>query len=312
MHHTSDLGTSANLPITTKIPGYRFRRESGSDRIGIWLDAEQESLGRKVTVKILRPELEEVEAAQREFLAEMDRLLTLDHSGLLRVLDTVRTPPLALVTERAAGATLQGLLDEKKPMGPKSSARLARSVLGALIYLESKDLAHKNVTPSFIQLKADDQTRLVTFRNIISIDSQKALKGKLVQDANYVAPEQLGGSFDIGPNTIVYQVASLWFHMLAAQPPHVADLPLEVAKLHFHKDFPSLRRLQPFLAPPIYDVFARCGAKDPSHRISPSELMDALTAVAEGRTPTLPAAPESAEPKSSLPVLKARKRRHRR
>ena len=79
-HTETDLGTVSNLPVKVEIPGYRLRAQVGEDAIGLWFDAEQRGLGRNVTVKILRPRYDQVEAARKQFLAEMDRLAPLDHA----------------------------------------------------------------------------------------------------------------------------------------------------------------------------------------------------------------------------------------
>ena len=48
MTFDTDFGTASNLPVHITVPGFRLRAQVGSDVIGLWFDAEQESLGRKV------------------------------------------------------------------------------------------------------------------------------------------------------------------------------------------------------------------------------------------------------------------------
>ena len=171
-------------PVDISIPGYRLRRQVGSDAIGLWFDAEQESLGRKVTIKVLKPEYEHHDGARREFLNEMDRLAPLAHPNLLRILDSARGDRLLLVTERIGQRSLQTLLAEGKPLGEEVSFQRAHDVARALDYLYRKGLAHKNVSPRLITLVEDSGSRLVTFRNVITAEELAALKGKLAQDAN--------------------------------------------------------------------------------------------------------------------------------
>ncbi len=123
------------------MPGFRLRRQVGSDSIGVWFDAEQKTLGRKLTVKVLKPRLEGKEAARRAFLAEMDRLIPLDHPNVLRVIDAQRDDPLALITERTGGQTLAHLLEPETPLGQHASLRYAHGIASALAYLVSQGLA---------------------------------------------------------------------------------------------------------------------------------------------------------------------------
>ncbi len=305
MTQSTDFGGTTELPISTEIKGYRFRFLSGEDKIGLWIDAEQESLGRTVTVKVLRPEFENNEIAQREFLAEMDRLTKLDHPVLLRVLDTIRTPPLALVTDRVAAHTLKDILEQDKPVEPRLAARAGHSLARGLKYLYDEGWAHKNLTPTLIQVRGDDTCRLVTFRNIIPFERLIALKGKLAQDANYVAPEQLAGEHEVGATTPCYQIACLIFHAVSGKPPHQGRTPMDVARAHLHKEFPSLKMRRAFLPDALYELIDAATVRDPEARPSLDEMAETLGAIGSGgRRKSGPAGPSK-----DAPVLKRRRRR---
>jgi len=303
---TTDIGTASSLPVHVEIPGYRLRHLSDSDSIGFLFSAEQTSLGRKVTLKILKPKYEDHPRAREEFLAEMDRLAGLDHPNLPRVLDMHREGLLVLVTERVGVHPLQAALEDGKPLAEGRAVSLALGVARALRYLASEGFAHKNVSPRTV-ITRPDGCRLLTFRNVIPLSEQAALKGRLVQDPRYVAPEQLAGPHAVGPNTPCYVVAGLLFHMLTANPPHEGASAKETAVAHLKQPFPSPRRYQPFLAKAYQDVIAACTQLDPDARPSLDELVEALEALADGRDPGL------APPKPSGPVApKPRRRRRRR
>jgi len=302
VHDPHDSGTASTLPFSVQVPGYRLRREAGGDALGIWFDAEQESLGRKVTLKVLKPQFEAHEGARKEFLAEMDRLSQLDHGNLPHVLDSVREGTLVLVVERLPGRTADELLVPGKPAGEATSLRLVRGVARALAHLVGKGLAHKNVTPKLISLREDGEPRLVTFRNVVTLEELGGLRGRIAQDAFYVAPEQLGGEDPIGGPTHAYHVAALLFHLLAGRPPHEGT-PQEVARAHFKEPFPSLKRLQPFLPTGIYDLIAACTARAPADRLPLPRVVEALEALVEKRDPGL------AQPESKGPRPRRRRRR---
>jgi serine/threonine-protein kinase len=285
VHDSSDLGTASTLPLQVNVPGYRLRREAGTDALGVWFDAEQESLGRRVTLKVLKPQFEAHEGARRDFLAEMDRLSLLDHPNLPHVLDTKREGTLVLVVERIGTRTVEELLEPGKPLGD-AAFRIARGVARALAHLVEKGLAHKNVTPRLITLKEDGEPRLATFRNVITLEELGGLRGRLAQDACYVAPEQLGGTDPIGPATHGYHLGALLFHLLAGRPPHEGE-PQEVARAHFAEPFPSLKRYQPFLAPGVYDLLAACTARSPAERLPLPRVVEAIEALADRKDPGL-------------------------
>jgi serine/threonine protein kinase len=306
VHDSYDSGTASTLPFSVQIPGYRLCREAGSDALGIWFDAEQTSLGRKVTLKVLKAQYEAHEGARREFLAEMDRLAKLHHPNLPGMLDSIREGTLVLVVERIPAQTADELLVPGKPAGEATSLRVARGVARALAHLVENGLAHKNVTPKLIALREDGEPRLVTFRNVVSLEELGGLRGRIAQDPHYVAPEQLGGDSPIGPPAHAYHVAALLYHLLAARPPHEGT-PQEVARAHFKEPFPSLKRIQPFLPTGIYDLITACTARAPAERPPLPRVVEALEALAEKRDPGL--APP--EPKGAIEAPRPRRRRRR-
>ena len=301
-----DTGTASTLPFSVSVPGYRLRREAGSDAVGLWFDAEQQSLGRKVTIKVLKPQFEAHETARREFLAEMDRLSQLDHNNIPHVLDSVREGTLVLVVERIGGRTLEELLVPGKPAGEATALRVARGVARALAYLVEHGLAHKNVTPRLITLREDGEPRVVTFRNVVSLEELGGLRGRITQDPLYVTPEQLGGDEPIGPAAHGYHVAALLYHLLAGRPPHEGDAQ-EVARAHYKEPFPSLKRIQPFLPPGFYDLIAACTARSPADRPPLPRVVEALEALAEKKDPGL--AKPDAKGAGAAPRPRRRRRR---
>lgn len=312
MSHSTDLGTMSNLPVQVTIPGYRLRRQVGADAVGLWFDAEQESLGRKVTLKILRPEYEANAAARREFLAEMDLLAPLDHPDILHVIDTVRDNVPVLMTDRIAQENLETLLRPTRPLGEQTSLLYARSIARAAEYLTGIGLAIKNLTPSLLTLR-DGGLRVIPFRNILRLEEQIALKGKLAQDPNYVAPEQLVGDAPVGATTPCYQIAALLFHMLAGRPPHGPALPKEIAKAHVTEEFPSLKRYQPFLNKAIYDLIANCTRREPGRRPALAAVIASLDAMLEGKdSPARKADGETAAGDKTGPIIAPVSKRRRR
>lgn len=278
----TDLGTSSNLPIRIEIPGYRLRRQIGEDAIGLWFDAEQESLGRKLTIKVLKPQYENHPGARKEFLAEMDRLAGLNHGNLIQVIDMHREGALYVVTERMVH-TVAELLRDRKPLGEETSLRIAQGLARALRYLDGQGFAHKNVTPSLLALRDDGGCRLVTFRNVIPKEEQAGLQGRLAQDARYVAPEQLAGAAKPGATTPCYHTGALLFHLLAGRPPHGPGDAQEVARAHLNEAFPSLKRHQPFLNAGIYRLVEACTRRDPAARPTLEQLENAIDSLLKGK-----------------------------
>ena len=233
----------------------------------------------------------------------MDRLIALQHPHLLTVIDSRREDPLALVTERITAQTLATLLEPGKPVAPEEALKHALGCAQAFAYLHSAGFTHKNFTPKLVSISSGGVGRIVTFRNIVTFEQLAALRGKLVQDALYVAPEQLGGEDEIGPKATSYQLGAILFHLLAGDPPHSVGDAKAIALAHYREPFPSLKSRQPFLKGGILDLVGSCTRKDPVERPAMSEIVDRIEAILEGKD-------EGASGASSAP--RARRRRRRR
>lgn len=301
-----DTGTASSLPFSFQVPGYRIRREAGADALGLWFDAEQERLGRKVTLRVLKPQFEAHEGARREFQVEMDRLSQLDHPNLPHVLDTVREKVLVLVVERIGSRQLQTLIVPGKPAGEAVSLKIMRGVARGLADLVEHGFALRNVTSRLVTLRDDNEPRVTLFRGVVSLEELGGLRGRLAQDAFYVAPEQLGGEDPIGPAAHSYHLAALLYHMLAGRPAHEGD-PQEVARAHFKEPFPSLKRIQPFLASGIHDFIAACTTRSPAERLPLPDAVEALEALVDKKDPGLKAPEGGGGPATP----RARRRRRR-
>ena len=127
----------------------------------------------------------------------------------------------------------------------------------------------------------------MTFRNVVTLEQLAALKGRLAQAAEYVAPEQLAGDDPIGPTTHSYHVGALVFHMVAGRPPHGPGDIREVARAHLTEEFPSLKRFVPFQDRGIYDFVAACTQRSPEARPDLQTAVEALEKLLEGKDPDL-------------------------
>lgn len=102
--------------------------------------------GRTRALKIAKKGAAEEEALRGEYQV----LATLDHPGIVRVLDLTNMVEsrLTLVMERVSGETLKHRLGpDKSPLDPPTRRRYAEDLLGALDYLEQQGITHKDLKP---------------------------------------------------------------------------------------------------------------------------------------------------------------------
>ncbi len=130
-------------------------------------------------------------ALTEKLLAEARILQTLEHPGLVRVVDVLEThdPPL-IVTELVEGPTLGGLVASDGPMSPERVAVVGMAAVEALAACSAAGLSHRFVRPARILLPYDGPVRLADFGVAALIgDPDVTATGSVGESAGYLAPE---------------------------------------------------------------------------------------------------------------------------
>ena len=110
-----------------RIGEYLIKRLVGEGGMGKVYEAEERLSGRRVALKVLRPELTRNEDGRRMFLNEMQILAHLEHPSLVRSLASMEVDgQLVLVLEYLRGRTLRAELTQRHlTAGTPRAARLA-------------------------------------------------------------------------------------------------------------------------------------------------------------------------------------------
>jgi serine/threonine protein kinase len=214
---------TTHIPPPQRIPGHRLGQRVGSDSLGVWYDAHQERLDRRVTAKLLRPEISHVTWARRGFLAEIERLAPLSHPNLTCVLDARHEGELALVVEWIGATSLARELEAGR-LGRAAALRRGRDVSHALAYLARDGLACRNLSPPVVRILPDGKCRLVALGNIVPFERLEHSPDRLAQDRAYAPPEQLDGTAPLGPRAASYMIAALLLHLLTGRTANAAGI----------------------------------------------------------------------------------------
>ena len=168
---------------------YRLVRLLGQGGMSDVYEAIDERSDTAVAIKFVRsadPEL------ARRFAQEVRALGRVEHPGLVRLIGTGLADDHAyLVMELVQGSTLAEAL-RHGPLGPERTAYLGASLAGALAYVHSRGVVHRDVKPSNILLHADGRAQLGDFGVARLLDaSALTMAGTTLGTAAYMAPEQL-------------------------------------------------------------------------------------------------------------------------
>lgn len=246
-------------PGKLSIPGIKILAVAGRGGMGVVYQAEQESLGRAVAVKVMAPALGRDPILAERFLREARLIASLDHPHILRIYDFGKTVDglLYMVMEWAGGGDLKG----KCPLDLNTVKEYLSALADALSFAHTQGIVHRDLKPANLLLDSAGCLKLADFgiaTSRISDSSTKlTLTGMAVGTIDYMAPEQFRDEGEGGPATDVYALGVLAYEWLTGQLPRGAFRPASIVS-----GVPQSvdRVLAKALAPDPTDRYADAGA----------------------------------------------------
>jgi Protein kinase domain len=257
-----------------RVTGYRVEARIGRGGMGEVYRAEQLNLGRKVALKVLRPDLAADQGFRRRFLRESMVAAGIDHPNVIPIYDAGEVDGLLYIAMRYVdGFDLATLLRREGRLDLARTLAIMTQVAGALDAAHARGLVHRDVKPSNILLApaaggAGEYCYLCDFGLIKELhgdtDAETATD-QLVGSVPYVAPEQVEGAA-IDGRTDVYSLGCAIFHCLAGAPPYQGQTDVEVVFAHLRAEPPPLSSRVAGLPPGLDRVLARAMARDKQDR----------------------------------------------
>src|SRR5688572_28003396 len=114
--------------------------------------AEDLKHGRKVAIKVLRPELAAVIGADR-FVREIRTIAALQHPHILGLIDSGEVQGTAyFVMPYVDGESLRDRLEREKQLPVPDAVRIAGEIASALDYAHRRGVVHRDIKPENILL----------------------------------------------------------------------------------------------------------------------------------------------------------------
>jgi Protein kinase domain len=270
-----------------RVTGYRIEARVGRGGMGEVYRAEQLNLGRKVALKILRPDLAADDGFRRRFLRESRIAAGIDHPNIIPIYEAGEDDGLLYIAMRyVEGLDLATVLDREGRIGLARTMAILSQVGHALDAAHARGLVHRDVKPANILLApaaggASEHCYLCDFGLIKEMDATGTLTAtdQFVGSVPYVAPEQIDGGAVDG-RTDVYSLGCVVFQCLAGSAPYQAETDVEVVFAHLSEPPPALSSRVAGLPPALDGVLARAMAKAKEDRYP---TCSALMAAATGR-----------------------------
>ena len=263
-------------PEPPQIPGYRIERILGKGATATVYLAIQESLDRRVALKILSAQLVKDPAFNKRFIKEGKTVARLAHPHIVTVYDTGSHQTVFYIAMEYLEC---GSLKERIKAGltPEAALQVLGQIAQALGYAHRQHCIHRDLKPANILFRDAETAVLSDFGIAKNLEDKTQLTaaGWRIGTPNYMSPEQAMGK-PVDARSDLYSLGILFYEMLTGTRPYKGADAFETALLHVKAPVPILPEPLKHFQP----VLDRLLAKDPSTRFaSAEELIQTLQPV---------------------------------
>ncbi len=303
MGDTGSTNPRPPLAPGTEVGSYRILDLLGTGGMGEVYLAEHRTLGRKVALKMLLPELAGSPDVVTRFFNEAKVVNQINHEHIVEIVDFVQEPGgyNYFIMEQLEGCDLA----KARVDGPFTLARI-RHVIGqactALAATHEKGIVHRDLKPENIFLiqrgRDHDFVKLLDFGIAKLSGVKQTVAGMVLGTPEYMSPEQAAGR-PVDFRSDLYSLAVVMYWMLADRLPFRVESWSELMHKQAHEvpdPLPSKSAAGEPIPPALARLVATCLDRDPAKRVqSAAEILEVLWQVGEATERAEPrAAPRSA------------------
>lgn len=249
-----------------KIPGYRIENKFSQGRLADVFQAVKEATGQNVVIKVLLPELIQVEDEEfsQRFLNEAQKAAKLAHPNIVKIIDVgatldnyylvmeympenlrMRIVNMHLSSSFESGISGSQPLDDSMPhKDDREIMEMFRQLLDALDYAHQLEIIHGDIRPENIFFKTDGDSVIpviVDFciQPVVLTSRVLQERGLVVRDPHYTCPEAIL-KIPSDNSSDFYNLGIIFFEILTGHVPYDAEDKYALEKLHVEAPIPQL------------------------------------------------------------------------
>jgi beta-lactam-binding protein with PASTA domain len=263
---------------------YRIERRLGTGGMADVFLARDESLGRRVAIKILAERYAQDDAFLERFRREATAAAGLSHPNIVSVYDRGQASGTSYIAmEYLNGPTLKDEITSRAPLPEAEVVNWAVQALDALEFAHRQGVVHRDIKPHNMVLTDEGRLKVTDFGIARAANVQQMTEvGSIVGTAQYLSPEQARG-LDVGPQSDLYSMGIVLYEMLTGELPFTGDSAVEIAMKQVSDPPPSIRKQNRLVSEGLEQVVMRSLSKDATlrHR-SARQMADELRRVSRG------------------------------
>ncbi len=265
---------------------YVIERQIGSGGMADVYLATDQSLGRKVAIKILSDRYARDAAFIERFRREAAAAASLRHPNIVTVYDRGEAMGTSYIAmEYLDGPTLKEEIVRRAPLPEPEAINYATQALAALEAAHRQGVIHRDVKPHNMVLTDEGRLKVTDFGIARAANTQQMTEvGSIVGTAQYLSPEQARG-LAVGPESDIYSMGVVLYEMLCGDLPFTGESAVDIAMKQVSDTPPPLNRRNRLVSPAMEQVVMRALAKDPALRFSSAKQMsEELARVSRGQS----------------------------
>jgi serine/threonine protein kinase len=264
--------------LGTTLGNYRVVERLGEGGMGLVYIGRHETLGSRVVVKVLQPELSRNVGMVQRFFNEAQAATEIRHPGIVQVFDfgTTSDGRAYFVMELLEGETLSARL-RKHRHDAAACCRFGRQVANVLQAAHAVGITHRDLKPENLFLVTDpeviggERVKVLDF-GIAKLAGEsrpagvKTQTGMVMGTPDYMSPEQCRSASTADARSDIYSLGCILFEVACGRPPFVGDGMAEVIAAHLHLPPPPPRSLVPDLPAGLAALITHMLEKRPDAR----------------------------------------------
>jgi tetratricopeptide (TPR) repeat protein len=282
--------SDANEPLGT-LGDYTLRRQIGRGGMGVVYEAWENSMDRRVALKVLPAGIAADERAVARFVREAQLAGRLNHPNVVSVYGMgvkEQTPYYAM--EYVEGETMAHVLatlkdaepDSDTPFGKKDHvgyfAALASAfadVADGLQHAHAKKVIHRDIKPSNLILDGEGRLRILDF-GLARLEGQESLtlSGDFLGTPQYMSPEQARRKkIEVDHRTDVYSLGATMYEALCERPPFHGKDHNDTLSQIIERDPAEPRKVNPRVPNDLATIVLKCLRKEAADRYGTAEAL---------------------------------------